>query len=135
MPTPGEDDSADPGPASAAQQNEAVIPTHTIQRNLPVPSRLDTRGNIAETWKRWRQVWDSFEILSRVTQQENQIRVATFITCIGSGALEVYNSLPFEREDDKMVMSKVLQLMEKHCIGQTALTTGIKKMRNRSTNI
>ena len=119
MPTLGEDDSADPGPPSVAQQNEAVIPTHAIQSNLPVPSRLDTRGNIAENWKRWKQVWDSFEIASRLNQQENQIRVATFITCIGSDALEVYNSLPFEREDDKMVMSKVLELMEKHCIGQT----------------
>lgn len=121
MPTPGQDDSADTSPPSVAQQNEAVpvIPPHAIQSNLPVPSRLDTRGNIAENWKRWKQVWDSFEIASRLNQQENQIRVATFITCIGSDALEVYNSLPFEREDDKMVMSKVLELMEKHCIGQT----------------
>jgi len=59
----------------------------------------------------------SFKIASRLNQQENQIRVATFITCIGSDALEVYNSLPFEREDDNMVMSKVLELMEKHGIG------------------
>ena len=121
MPTPGEDNSADTGPASVAQQNEAVpvIPPHAIQSNLPIPSRLDTRGNIAENWKRWKQVWDSFEIASHLNQQENQIRVATFVTCIGSNALEVYNSLLFEREDDKMVMSKVLEIMEKHCIGQT----------------
>ena len=92
---------------------------HAIQSNLPVPSRLDTRGNIAENWKRWKQVWDSFEIASRLNQQENQVREATFITCIGSDALEVYNSLPFESDEDKMIMSKVLELMEKHCIGQT----------------
>ena len=104
-PTPGKDDSADPGPASAAQQNEAGIPTHASQSNLPVLSLLDTRGNIAENSKRWRQVWDSCPIASRLTQQENQIRVAKFITCIGSDALEVYNSLPLEREDDKTVMS------------------------------
>ena len=34
--------------------------------------------------------------------------MATFIICIGSDALEVYNSLPFVREDDKMVMSNVM---------------------------
>ena len=45
--------------------------------------------------------------------------MATFIACIGSDALEVYNSLPFESDEDKMIMSKVLELMEKHCIGQT----------------
>lgn len=121
MPTPGEDDLADTGPASVVQQNEAVpvIPPRAIQSNLPVLLCLDTRGNIAENWKRWKQVWDSFEIASRLNQQKNQIRMVTFIMCIGSDALEVYNSLPFEREDDKMVMSKVLELMEKHCIGQT----------------
>lgn len=115
MPTPGEDDSADTGPASVAQQNGAVpvIPPRAIQSNLPVPSRLDTRGNITENWKRWKQVWDPFEIASRLNQQENQRRVATFITCIGSDALEVYNSLPFEREDDKMVMSKVLEALHR----------------------
>ena len=95
-----------------------VLP-HAIQSNLPVLSRLDTRGNIAENWKRWKQVWDSFEIASRLNQQENQVRVATFITCIGSDALEVYKALPFESDEDKMIMSKVLELMEKHCIGQT----------------
>lgn len=75
MPTPGEDDSADTGPVSVAQQNEAVpvIPPYAIQSNLPVPSCLDTRGNIAENWKRWKQVWDSFKIASSLNQQENQI--------------------------------------------------------------
>ena len=54
MTTPGEDDSADTGLASVAQQNEAVpvIPPHAIQSNLPIPSRLDTLCNIAENWKR-----------------------------------------------------------------------------------
>ena len=64
-------------------------------------------------------MWDSFEIASRLNQQENKYRVATFITCIGSEALEVYNGLPFEAEEDKQVMTKVLDLMERHCIGQT----------------
>ena len=134
--------SADSSP-SVAQENAAapVVLSHAIQSNLPVPSRLDTRGNIAENWKRWKQVCDFFEIASRLNQQENQVRVATFITCIGSDVLEVYNSLPFESDKDKMIMSKVLELMEKHCIGQmsfmniTAQTTGIKKLGNHLTRI
>ena len=94
------------------EQENATAPAvqpHGIQSNLPVPSRLDMRGNM----------WDSFEIASRLNQQNNQVRVATFITCIGSDALEVYNGLPFESEEEKQVMSKVLELMERHCIGQT----------------
>ena len=61
----------------------------------------------------------SFEIASNLNQQENKYHVATFITCIGPEALEVYNGLPFENEEDKHIMSTVLELMERHCIGQT----------------
>ena len=64
-------------------------------------------------------MWDSFEIASRLNEQENKYRVATFITCIGSEALEVYNGLPFEKEEDKHIMSTVMELMERHRIGQT----------------
>ena len=120
--------SATEATAQSAEENvEANIPApppsvpsyYGIQSNLPVPSRLDMSGNIAENWKKWKQVWDSFEIASRLNQQENKYRVATFITCIGSEALEVYNGLPFEAKENKQVMSKVLELMERHCIGQT----------------
>ena len=70
MPATGS--SADSSP-SVGQENAAapVMLPHAIQSNLPVPSRLDTRGNIAENWKRWKQVWDSFEIAFRLNQQEN----------------------------------------------------------------
>ena len=58
MPTPAQDVWTDASPlhsTTVAQQNEAVsvISPHAIQSNLPVPSRLDTHGNIAENWKRW----------------------------------------------------------------------------------
>ena len=49
------------------------------------------------------EVWDSFDIASPLNQQENKYRVATFITCIGLNALEVYNALPFEAEEDKQL--------------------------------
>ena len=64
-------------------------------------------------------MWDSFEIASCLNQQENKYRVTTFITCVGLEALEVYNSLPFKAEEDKQVMIKVPDLMERFCIGQT----------------
>ncbi|KAL9976621.1 hypothetical protein ACROYT_G013943 [Oculina patagonica] len=115
MTTPSEGSAS----ASADEQVSVPSPSYGIQSNLPVPNRLDMSGNISENWKKWKQVWDSFEIASRLNEQENKYRVATFITCIGSEALEVYNGLPFEREEDKQMMSKVLELMKKHCIGQT----------------
>lgn len=106
-------------PPQGSASVQAPTPCYGIQSNLPIPSRLNLAGNISENWKKWKQVWDSFEIASRLNQQEDKYRVATFITCIGTEALEVYNGLPFENEEDKNVMNTVLELMERHCIGQT----------------
>ena len=102
-----------------ASSSMAVAHSFGIQSSLPLPPRLELSGNVAESWKKWKQRWESFEIASRLVDQENKYRVATFITCVGDDAIEIYNALPFEQEEDKQNMSKVLELMERHCIGQT----------------
>ena len=102
-----------------ASSSMAVAHSFGIQSSLPLPPRLELSGKVAESWKKWKQRWESFEIASRLVDQENKYRVATFITCVGDDAIEIYNALPFEQEEDKQNMSKVLELMERHCIGQT----------------
>lgn len=56
---------------------------------------------------------------SRLVDQENKYRIAIFVTCVGDDTIEISNGLPFEQDEDKQNMSKVLDLMERHCIGQT----------------
>ena len=99
---------------------EPVVLPHAIQSNLPVPSRLDTHGNIAQNWKK---LETSKGFLRNCNSPQPAGKPSTdgnIFTCIGSDALEVYNTLPFESDNNKLVMiSKVLELIEKHCIGQT----------------
>ena len=64
-------------------------------------------------------MWDSYQLVSGLKSQSGEYRVATFITCIGSEALEVYNALPFETPADAQDIQKVLDLMEEHFIGET----------------
>ena len=47
------------------------------------------------------------------------LRTATLLTCIGSDALDVYEGLEFEREDDKKDIDIVLQKLQRYCIGET----------------
>ena len=91
-----------------------------LQGSVPFPPRMETRnGQLSESWKKWRQVWESFEVVSGLKTQPSSYRVATFITCIGPEALEIYNALPFREEGDSKEIDIVLELMEQHCIGQT----------------
>ena len=70
-------------------------------------------------WKAWRQQWESYWLVTGLSTEDAKVQVAMFILCVGQTALHVCNTLPFERPDDKEDMSKVLQLMEKHYVGET----------------
>lgn len=72
-----------------------------MQSHIPLPPKLDLGGNISQTWKTWKQIWNSYVIVTGLADKDNAYQVATFITCIGHEALEVYNGLPFRDENEK----------------------------------
>ena len=81
--------------------------------------KLNIKGNLATNWKKWKQIWDSYKIISHLKQTSNEYRVAMFITCVGQDALDIYNGVPFETEERRTYMNTILTLMEKHCVGKT----------------
>ena len=103
-----------------------------MRSNIPLPPKLETKRNLAENWKIWKQIWESYEIVSNLVKQEDIYRVATFITCIGANALEIYNGLLFESEAHRKNMAKIMELMEKHCIGTTNVTYERYKFNNQN---
>ena len=60
-----------------------------------------------------------------------ETKPATFITCIGKEALEVHNGLPFESDEEKADINKVLELWAKPCIGKTNIICERYKFNNR----
>lgn len=103
--------------ARAEDQMAGRAPFSNTQ--VPLPPKLSIERDMASAWKKWRQIWDSFELVSGLNQRPNKFRVATFVTCIGSDALDIYNGLPFDQDEQKEDIDVVLQLMEKYCIGET----------------
>ncbi|KAJ8023536.1 hypothetical protein HOLleu_36002 [Holothuria leucospilota] len=86
---------------------------------VPLPTKLSLQGNLKKNWDKFKQLWDSYEIVTGLNEKEEKIRVAAFITCIGSEALEIHNALPYENEADRQKLSKILDLWEKYCVGKT----------------
>ena len=91
----------------------------SINSQVPLPPNFVTTGDLASQWKKYKQIWDSFEIVTGLKEKTSAYRTATFITCIGSEALEIFNGLPFENEEDKNDIDKVLELFQNYCIGET----------------
>ena len=117
-------DVALPEPEEEAQSAAPVAAASAVlvQATVPIPGPLRTKGALAQNLREWRQVWDSYETVARLKSQPDDYRLATFITCIGHAGLRIYNSLPFADDAEKKNMTKVLERMETHCIGEANVT-------------
>ena len=104
---------------SAAAKDERTERRPRGHMTFPPPGPLITTGNLAQHWRDWRQIWNAYEVVAGLTEETSEYRIATFVTCIGQDALKIYNPLPFQRPQDKMNMTIVLDLMERHCIGES----------------
>jgi hypothetical protein len=97
---------------------------HTSSRTrVPLPRPLDLQSvNLKSSWEKFKQVWDSYEILTGLDKDSDRVRIAHFITAIGHDALDVHNGLPYKTEDEKKDFTVILNLWEKYCVGKTNIT-------------
>ena len=63
-----------------------------------VPNSLKT--GLAKTWKSWRQLWNTYETVTKLNEEDSKLRVATFIACIGPDALDIHNGLLFQSDEE-----------------------------------
>ena len=76
-------------------------PEINFQTKLSLPSRLELTGNLAVNWKRFQRAWKNYEVASRLKDLGMEMRTATFLTCIGSDALDILEGLDFEDESQR----------------------------------
>jgi hypothetical protein len=89
---------------------EAAISPPLFTSNVPIPLEIQLKGNLATNWKQWKQIWKAYELVTKLRDQSDEYRVATFITCIGQDALAIHNGLPFASDEEKQNMSRILEL-------------------------
>ena len=53
------------------------------------------------------------------------------MTCIGPDALEIHTGLPFQSDDDRQNIDKVLELWQNYCIGKTNVIYERYRFNNR----
>lgn len=92
--------------------------------NIPLPAKLETTGNLPTNWKRFKRDWENYELATRLKDPANpthnkELRTATFLTCMGSEALDIFDSLDFDSEDHRKDIDVVIDKLNKHCIGKT----------------
>ncbi|PFX24871.1 Uncharacterized protein K02A2.6 [Stylophora pistillata] len=110
---------AELGSSSVASTSTQPATPQFIQSSIPLPSKLDFKGNLAVNWKTFKRLWTNYEIASRLSAQSSNLRTATLLTCIGPDILEIYDGLPFGNEEEKTDIDKVIELLDALFIGET----------------
>ncbi|XP_028415809.1 uncharacterized protein K02A2.6-like [Dendronephthya gigantea] len=100
--------------------------------NVPLPHNLSVKGNLAKNWKQWKQVWKAYETVTDLAKRDSSYRVATFITCIGSEALQIHMGLPFASDEEKNDITTVMKLWDDYCLGKTNVIYERYKFNNRA---
>ena len=78
-------------------------------QGITPPKALDTTTNIAENWKQFKQIWENYAIITNLTAQMEQYRVALFLHCMGPDAMKIYNGMQFANETDHRIVSKITE--------------------------
>ena len=104
-------------PPLPSQPSVAVQAAPLIQGITP-PKPLDTTANIAENWKQFKQIWENYAIITNLTAQTEQYRVALFLHCLGPDAMKIYNRMQFAIETDRRTLSKIVEKFDELTIGE-----------------
>ena len=105
------------GNAVNANNHGDVPPRGGRRLAVPLPAKLEMRGDMVSNWRRFDRMWRNYEIVTRLREETDEFRTATLLTCIGSESLDVYEGLPFE-EDERQNVAVVLKKFEEFCLGE-----------------
>ena len=83
--------------------------------HLRPPSHMKFEGNVADNWRRWEQQFTVYMRAAEVSQKPPATQVAIILHCAGPEALEVYNTFPFDGEEDRNSVDAVLGKYKSYC--------------------
>nr|XP_022296799.1 uncharacterized protein K02A2.6-like [Crassostrea virginica] len=106
-------------PGEEDAPNNVIVNPNPIIMNIPFPRALDMKGDLANNWKHFKTVWKNYEVATGLNTKDDKLRCATFLTCMESDALRVFDGLRFQNAEDKEKIEEVIKAMEEFCVGQT----------------
>jgi hypothetical protein len=87
---------------------------------IPFPQKLELRkGNLSDNWKKFHRVWENYEIATGLADKDDKLRIATLLTCLGSDAIELFDTFTFENADHKKDPARVTTAFKTYCVGET----------------
>ena len=89
-----------------------------LLQGITPPKPLDVSGNVADNWKQFKQVWKNYSIITNLSTQSEEYRVALFLHCIGPEALKIYNGMQFANDEERGSLATILEKFDEFTIGE-----------------
>ena len=124
-PSRSSDDSQLPSSTSSASPSFRLAATspHVLVQptSVPPPAPFKVRGTdtLEDAWRTWRQAWDAYSIVTRLSEESSEYRVAMLLSVIGPFGVRMFNGLPFDSDAAKKSIDRVLALFAAKCVGET----------------
>lgn len=109
-----------------ADEEEATLPRFfpPVLQHVPFPDKLVLKDDASRKsdWEMFVQMWNNYEISSQLIEHPKRRRTATLLACFSPSAYKVFNSLSFDREEDKHDIDIVMEKMTEFCRGVVNVT-------------
>ena len=113
---------ADQQQHQAGQGEEPEVqPTQSalFHQILPQPLDLRNSGEIAENWKLWKEKYNDYFIISRLSQESVEYQLAMFKHAIGNDiSVKVIKTFSYTEQKNANDWRVVISKLEIHCIGE-----------------
>ncbi|XP_044176794.1 uncharacterized protein LOC122959528 [Acropora millepora] len=93
-----------------------------LPQGITPPKPLDVSGNVADNWKQFKQVWKNYSIITNLSAQSEECRLALFLHCIGPEALKIYNGMQFANDEERGSLAAMLEKFDEFTIGEVNKT-------------
>ena len=75
---------------------------------VPRPPTLDIHdSNAAEKWKQFKTAWKFYSVANEINEKEQNVQVASMLSCMGVEAQNVYQNMTWAAGEDKEVLEHV----------------------------
>src|ERR1700733_94346 len=94
----------------------------SLTPHLRPPEPLKVTGSgVADSWERFKEQWQNYELAADLTEASSARRAAIFLTCVGGDAYDVFRSLPLSAEQKRDV-DAIVAAFQTFCLGSINVT-------------
>ena len=81
---------------------------------LKPPSPFHIEGNTAANWRLFKQRWETYALLTGVSDHDDNLQVALFTSCLADDALQVFNGF----SDKKEKVADIIKQFDTFAVGE-----------------